>query len=295
MVKISSWVKVLGWGWAGVCAGCQSAQIVPPAIPAPSATIRYQVHNLPRSKVYTVLIPASKFAIVPAINPATASLEEFAQPQQSVAAINGGFFDPQNQQSTSYVVQQGQQVGDPTQNQRLIGNPDLAPYLGQILDRSEFRRYQCEQTQIRYAIARHSAEVPAGCRLLDALGAGPQLLPELTLQQEGFTATDADGNLIRDALGSSQPNARSAVGITAAGDILLAMAAQKPEVSPSGLSLPELAAFLNSQGAKTALNLDGGSSSALFYNQQTVYGKLDASGAPIQRPVKSVLLVKPEP
>ncbi|MBW4464706.1 MAG: phosphodiester glycosidase family protein [Pegethrix bostrychoides GSE-TBD4-15B] len=275
------------------------SQTKPPVAQASTpAPIRYQIHDLPRSQVHTVLIPAdSGFAVMPALSPQTASLETFLPQQSAIAAINGGFFDPQNQQTTSYVIQQGRLVGDPTQNQRLMGNPDLAPYLDQILDRSEFRRYQCRSanqvSQIQYAIARHRDAVPPDCQLLEALGAGPQLLPDLTLEPEGFTTTDTSGNLIRDALGSRQPNARSAVGITAAGDILLVMAAQKPEMTPSGLSLSELADFLKDQGAKTALNLDGGSSSTLFYQQQTVYGKLNADGKPVQRPVKSVLLVKP--
>ena len=228
---------------------------------------------------------------MPAISPETASLQTFIQQHRAIAAINGGFFDPQNQQSTSYVMLQGNWVADPTQNQRLMENPDLAPYLDKILNRSEFRRYQCGS--LRYAIARRQEAVPSGCRLLDALGAGPQLLPELTLEQEGFTAKDAEGNVIRDALGSSQPNARSAVGITADGSLLWVMVAQKPDVTPSGLSLPELAAWMKRQGAEAALNLDGGSSSALIYKQQSIHGKLDSDGTPIQRPVKSVLLLAP--
>jgi len=288
-------VRYVVIGWLVACAGCQIPPGIPPTSTAASTatthpTVQYQVHDLPRSKVYTVLIPAnSEFAVLPAISAETASLEQFVQQHSALAAINGGFFDPQNQQSTSYVMLQGKWIGDPTQNQRLMGNPDLAPYLEQILNRSEFRRYQCDRLQ--YAIARHDAEVPSGCQLLEALGAGPQILPELTLEPEGFTARAADGAVIRDALGSSQPNARSAVGITADGSLLWVMAAQKPGITPSGLSLPELATFLKSQGAETAINLDGGSSSALVYEQQSIHGKLDANGEPIQRPVKSVLLL----
>lgn len=278
------------------CASCQmppSINATSSAAPAPSPAIQYQVHDLPRAKLYSLLIPPSDFSVTPALSPETARLESFGQQQRAIAAINGGFFDPQNQQSTSYVMQQGEWVADPTHNQRLMNNPDLAPYLDKILNRSEFRRYQCEH--LRYAIARHREPAPSGCRQLDTLGAGPQLLPELTLDQEGFTATDSTGNLVRDALGSSQPNARSAVGITADGRLLWVMVAQKPGMTPSGLSLPELAAFMKSQGAETALNLDGGSSSALLYRQQTVHGKLDADGNPIRRPVKSVLLLSPLP
>lgn len=256
-----------------------------------SVTPQYTVTSLSTSEVHVLRIPTGLYEVVPAVVAETADLNTFAQQHNAIAVLNGGFFDPQNQQSTSYVTIQGQLVADPRQNERLINNPDLAPYMAKILNRSELRRYQCNQTQ-RYAIALHSEPVPAGCELLDALGAGPQLLPELTSEQEGFTATDATGTVIRDALGSSQPNARTAVGITQTGDLLWVMAAQKPGVNPSGLSLPEMAEFLQTLGAKAALNLDGGSSSALFYAGTTVHGKLDAEGNPVMRPVKSVLLLR---
>lgn len=45
---------------------------------------------------------------------------------------------------------------------------------------------------------------------VDASGGGPSLLPELTSVLEGFV----DNANRRDALGSTQPNARTAMGIT---------------------------------------------------------------------------------
>ncbi len=260
---------------------------------AEATPFRYQVYALPTSDVHTVEIPSgSQFLVTPAIAAETAHLEAFAQQNRAVAVLNGGFFDPQNQKSTSYVVQNQQLMGDPTENERLMQNPDLTAYLKKILDRTEFRRYQCGSIQ-QYDIALHSQPVPEGCQLVDALGAGPRLLPELTSEQEGFTATNADGAVIRDALGSTQPNARTAIGITADGGLLWVMAAQKPGLPHSGLSLSELAAFMQRQGIEKAMNLDGGSSSALFYRGETIHGKIDAQGNPIARPVKSVLLLQP--
>lgn len=258
------------------------------------AALRYTLESLPKSDIYTLVIPPGQFTVTTAIAPETATLETFAQQHQAIAVLNGGFFDPQNQLSTSYVIRQGALVADPRQNPRLINNPDLTPYLDQILNRSEFRRYRCE-SGIQYGIVLHSSPTPTGCTLLDALGAGPQLLPSLTLEQEGFAATASDGTVIRDALGSSQPNARTAVGLTQDGSVVWVMAAQKPNVSGTGVTLSELAALLKARGAVTALNLDGGSSSALFYQGTTHYGKIDAQGNRIQRPVKSVLVVQPNP
>jgi hypothetical protein len=126
-------------------------------------------------------------------------------PDCAVAALNAGFFDPSNGLTTSYVTVDGTLVADPRQNQRLVGNPDLAPYMEQILNRSEFRRYDCGGTP-RYAITLHQEPTPAGCTLVDAVGAGPQLLPQHTAEAEGFVDTSVTP--VRDALGSQAANAR---------------------------------------------------------------------------------------
>ncbi|XQQ05584.1 MAG: phosphodiester glycosidase family protein [Leptolyngbya sp. IPPAS B-1204] len=223
---------LIGAGVVGL-AGC-AVQSSPSPLMASSPTasrsaeLHYTVTSLPTSEVHVLRIPAaSAYQVVPAVAPEIADLATFAQQYDAIAVLNGGFFDPQNQKSTSYVTLQGQQVADPRQNERLVNNPDLIPYMDQILNRSELRRYRCTQN-LRYAIALHRDPIPTNCELLDALGAGPQLLPELTSELEGFTATDATGTVIRDALGSRQPNARTAVGLTPDGDMLWVMAAQKP-------------------------------------------------------------------
>jgi hypothetical protein len=261
-------------------------------LPAPKQDIRYDSHKLEQSVVHTLLIPASsRFSLTPAVSQQLSTLESFAQKHRAVAAINGGFFDPANQKSTSIVVVQGQLVADPSQNERLMNNPKLAPYLKKILNRTEFRRYLCGQT-VRYDIALHTEPPLPGCRLVDALGGGPRLLPELTLVQEGFLDF-SNGEVIRDPLRSSQPNARTAVGITRDGSLLWVIVAQKPEApTTSGMSLQALAAFMETLGVEKAMNLDGGSSSSLYYKGKTRYGKVNENGNPVRRPVKSVLLVQ---
>ncbi|MEH2256153.1 phosphodiester glycosidase family protein [Nostoc sp.] len=262
---------------------------IPTIAASPAKTIRYFDRTLPQSIAHIVLIPAnSKFLVTPALSQKVATVEEFAQKHQAVAILNAGFFDPANQKTTSYIVRQGKLIADPKENERLVNNPNLKSYLGKIFNRTEFRRYLCGQT-IRYSIALHSQSPPAGCQLVDAIGAGPRLLPELTLEKEGFV----DNANKRDALGSNQPNARTAVGITRDGSVILVMVAQKP-LAPvnSGISLPALADLMKTLGADQAMNLDGGSSSSLYYNGKTFYGKVNLEGNSIKRPVKSVLLVQ---
>ncbi|WP_414581170.1 phosphodiester glycosidase family protein [Scytonema sp. PCC 10023] len=263
--------------------------VVPKETSLSEKTIRYEQQTLAQSKVHVLLIPSqSRFLVTPALSPHLNTVEEFAQKHRAVAIINGGFFDPNNQKTTSVVVLQGKLVADPRQNERLVNNPNLKPYLAKILNRSEFRRYLCGQT-VRYDIVLRNAPPPTGCQLIDALGGGPQLLPELTLEQEGFV----DSAHSRDALGSTQLNARTAVGITRDGSIVLVMVAQKPKTpTNSGMSLSALADFLKSLGVQKAMNLDGGSSSSLYYNGKSFYGKVDLDGNFIKRPVKSVLIVQ---
>ena len=257
-----------------------------PANPQPPV-LQYRVESLPNAIVHTLTIPR-QFPIGVALSPRLDRLEVMARSQNAVAALNGGFFDPVNQQSTSFVASQGEWVADPRQNLRLMENPDLARYLQQILDRSEFRQYQCGQ-QLQAAIVPHHAPLPNSCQLRVAVGGGPQLLPILAAAAEGFW-DEAAG---RDAIGLHQPNARTAIGLTQAGDVLWVMVAQRPEApSASGMSLLGLADYLDRLGVMQALNLDGGSSSSFYYQGQTVYGKVDLQGNRVQRAVKSALLVQ---
>lgn len=263
----------------------------------PSPELRISQYSLPRSTVHVVVIPTAvpqRFAIEPVLAQGLELLEGWARQSNAIAALNGGFFDPANRQSISYVIQQGEITADPRQNQRLVANPSLAPDLEQIFNRAEFRHYRCGVSN-RYAIAPHRDPAPLGCQIETALGAGPQLLPELTLEAEAFLSV-SNGTVIRDPLGYSRPNARSAVGILANGDVVWVMAAQQLEApGSSGLSLPELADFMRSLGAVTAMNLDGGSSAAIYANGLTVYGKVNEAGNPVVRPIKSMLVVRSLP
>ncbi|MDX2229368.1 MAG: phosphodiester glycosidase family protein [Leptolyngbyaceae cyanobacterium bins.349] len=266
---------------------------VPIASPAPfpAKQLEYNLHQQAGAIVHTLKIPAdSQFIVTTAIANPPQTVEEFAASTQAIAVLNGGFFDPKNQKSTSAVFQNGKQVAKPEDNERLMTNPDLLPYLDKILNRSEFRRYQCGAI-VQYDIAFRQGLPPGECQLQDALGAGPQLLPFLTSVPEGFLVVE-NGQTSRDALGQNQPNARSAIGLLRDGSILWVLVAQRPQAANSGLSLPELAEFMKKMGVEKGLNLDGGSSTSMFFQGETFYGKVNSAGDAIARPVKSVLLVQ---
>ena len=251
--------------------------------------VSYQSYSRLNSVVHVVKIPPNSDRLVTTrVTSTLQPLKSFLN-NQEVAAINGGYFDPNNQQTTSYVIKQSKLVADPRLNSRLIDNLNVANYLGKILNRAEFRRYQCADHNV-YDIVTHRTPITPGCELIDALGAGPQLLPSDTSVAEGFTDYQ-NGKLVRNAIGSNSANARSAVGITEDGEVMLAMVEQ---ISPrdSGFSLADLAVFMQDLGAIKAMNLDGGSSTSLYYRGRTYYGKLNPEGNLVKRSLKSILVVK---
>lgn len=253
--------------------------------------LSYRTHELAQATVHVVQLPADAPLSIAVADELT-TVEAFAQRENALAVLNGGFFDPQNGLTTSHLMVDGQQVGNPADNQRLIGNPALQSYLPKILDRSELRAYQCNASEgLRYDITFHRAAPPDNCAIAHALGAGPQLIPRNTSTIEAFTDYQG-GELIRDAIGSVRPNARSAIALKQDNSMLLLMAAQR--LDAPGLTLFELAEFATSLGATKLLNLDGGSSSSLYYDGQTHLGRLDADGNAIQRPVKSVIVIGKE-
>lgn len=256
--------------------------------------LSYQTLQEEQYTLHTVTIPRdSDYLVSPVISGNLQPITDFAQEHNLLAAINGGYFDPVNQKTTSMIVKRSQIVADPHLNERLVDNPDLKPYLNQIFNRAEFRRYLCAGTT-QYDIQLHSAPIPQGCTLVDALGGGPGLLPQNTAETEAFL-TYKQGQKIRDAIGNDSLNARSAVGITKDGNVILAMVAQQSNQPGSGISIPQLGSALAKLGAVKAMNLDGGSSASLYYDNQAIYGKIDQKGREVIRPIKSVLSVIKQP
>jgi len=116
-------------------------------------------------------------------------------------------------------------------------------------------------------------------------------LPNATLAEEGFLEI-RNQKVVRDPLGINQLNARSAIGITRNNTIIWVMVAQKPDRANSGMTVQELTDFMKTLGVEQAMNLDGGSSSSLYYQGKTINGKVK-DGKPIQRSIKSALLIQP--
>ncbi|HIK44679.1 MAG TPA: phosphodiester glycosidase family protein, partial [Leptolyngbyaceae cyanobacterium M65_K2018_010] len=180
-----------GCGAIGAGQGTPDLEARPADQVLPAQPPTYERVTLPRAIVHVVTIPDPvHYPLQVAVSPDLAPVDQLAAqvcPGEGcvIAAMNAGFFDPVNGLTTAYVVKDGVVVADPTHNPRLMDNPNLTAYLEQILNRSEFRRYDCGGSP-QYAITAHRQPPPAGCRLVDAVGAGPQLLPLDTSVAEGF-------------------------------------------------------------------------------------------------------------
>ncbi len=201
----------------------------------------------------------------------------------AIVAVNGGFFNLSDGESTSYITINEKSMCEPKENKALIENPKLKAFLPQIFDRSEIRFLRTESKKSVVQIVRHSEPVPKGMKLEGALQGGPQLLPQLTSEKEAFVRKDANGKFA-DSIGTAMKAARTAIGITSDGivKILCAEGGKKAEFA-QGVSLKDLAELFKKLGCTQALNLDGGTSTTMVVNLEYVRNeklkdKLDTAG-----------------
>lgn len=281
-----------------------AANAKPKAVSLKAQPLKIEKKQFPQGLLYVFTVsPHSGYKVIPALSKTLAAIDSqiwqnIGKTRKPVFLLNGGYFDPTNSLTTSFVFQGGILTADPRINPHLVNNPKLLPILPKIFNRSEFRMLLCQsasgQFQTRYDIAPHNAPIQNHCLLQSSLGAGPALLPVLNGLEEGFLDYNAAGKLTRDPIGVCARNARSAVGLTDNGTVVLMMGAQNPaKPSNSGFSLADMAGLMKARGVIKALSLDGGSSSSLFYENKPVFGKAASNGKVIKRSVKSVLMVVP--
>jgi hypothetical protein len=198
-----------------------------PARSSPVQKLMLEQKQFAQGKLYALKVPKSSgYRVVPVLSKTLANIESPLWQNASglkkpIFLINGGFFDPNNSLTTSFVFNKGMLTGDPRINPQLMNNPKLVPYLPKIFNRSEFRVYLCQKQQgvfeTEYDIVPHNEPIPATCLLQDSLGAGPALLPKLEDFNEGFVDYNASGKITRDPVGVCSKNARSVVGLTKQG------------------------------------------------------------------------------
>jgi len=125
---------------------------------------------------------------------------------------------------------------------------------------------------------------PAGAKLwnaVHAIGGSPVLIKD-----NQINITDKEELIEID---NSSSRARSAIGYTASGKIILLAVEGNNSSGGTGLNLVELAGMMKEMGCAGALNLDGGGSTTLFVNGQQTVKPSDAAG---ERPVMSAIIIK---
>ncbi|MBR6163122.1 phosphodiester glycosidase family protein [bacterium] len=203
--------------------------------------------------------------------------------QKYTLVVNGGFFDGKNKKSVSYVTIDGEMVANPQNNENLTCNKFLEPYMGKILNRSEFRVYDFQGHNV-YDIVPHNTAVPVNCTLKHSLQAGPALVPELRLEEEFFIVKDENGKIISESASALHKYARTAIGIKE-NDIYIFIATDK-----APMTLAEMSDLAKKWGMEKALGLDGGGSTSIDFGELHIITKTSDTQE-TGRKVKSFLII----
>ena len=208
----------------------------------------------------------------------------------SILTINTGFFDPKNQKTISYIINDSQTVEDPLFNDSLMTNPVLRRNMKKILNRTEFRILDCD-SKLKYEIAQHNANVDFLCSVVTSAQGGPQLLPNLRLEEEFFIVKDADGNIVRESASVLHKTPRTLVGIKN-----LAKNQQEMHIfivtNEHPMDIYEARDLCKKYGLDTAMAFDGGSSTSLNYKKIQVVSTQDSGDT--GRALKSFMVVQPK-
>lgn len=252
----------------------------------------------------------ARFVVKPIVAETRATTSSLTINSEALAGINGGYFNLTDGVSASYVVVDGKQVLDPTENQALVDNPRLKPFLAQIFDRSELRIYgsiDTEATNFKGQVTPHGSPCYKEMKLISSIQGGPALLPSITSEKGAFVRREKNGKAT-DSIGTNRKAARTAVGLTGDGGIvLLVVEGSRGKEFSAGATLKELAQLLKEIGCVEALNLDGGTSTTMVVKDPS--GQVLTPGSrrgraldkgysllfanEIERKVKSVLAVMP--
>lgn len=156
------------------------------------------------------------------------------------------------------------------------------PAGGMVISGNGRRAETLQKVPLGRQVTLSYATRPSWPKLKHALGGGPLLLAGgkivLNAAAEGFRSDVANGR-----------RPRTAVGIRADGRIVIATVEGPPLGRGSGMTLAELARFMQKLEAQAAMNLDGGSSTTLIVENKVI--TKCSSGSP--RLVNNALVVAP--
>ncbi len=186
---------------------------------------------------------------------------EVHQKSGAILTVNGGFFDPQNKKTVSYVTSDGHLSADPLFNENLFTDQTVRKNLDKILNRSEFRILECFDG-FRFEIAQHKSPVDFECQLQNAIQGGPLVYPQLQLEEEFFIVKDENGNIIRESASVLHRVPRTIIGFKDKELHFLIFTDNHPA------TLEEVSEYCNTLGFDRAMALDGGGSTSMNYKDK---------------------------
>jgi len=208
----------------------------------------------------------------------------------SLLTINAGFFDPKNQKTISYIVADSQMAEDPIFNENLMTNPVLRQNMQKILNRTEFRILDCD-SKLKYEIAQHNSNIDFMCSVVNSAQGGPQLLPQLRLEEEFFIVKDDDGNIIRESASVLHKTARTLIGIKN-----LDNGKQEAHIfivtNAHPMDIYEARDLCKSYDLDSAMAFDGGSSTSFDYKKIHVTSTQESGDT--GRALKSFMIIQPK-
>lgn len=207
---------------------------------------------------------------------------------ESLLTINTGFFDPKNQKTISYIVNDYQTVEDPLFNENLMMNPVLRQNLKPIINRTEFRVLNCDD-KLKYEIAPHNSKVDFLCSIKTSAQGGPQLLPTLRLEEEFFIVKDKEGNIIRESASVLHKTPRTIIGLKSTNK-----GEQEVHIfiitNENPMDIYEARDLCLNEGLDSAMAFDGGSSTSFNYKKISVTSTQDSNDT--GRALKSFMIIK---
>lgn len=195
--------------------------------------------------------------------------------------VNAGFFDPKNSKTVSYVIIDGNVVLNPMNNDKLVQNKALNPFLGKILNRSEFRIIKNKKGEIYFDIAPHHDGLENGDVLKHSIQAGPMLVPSLRLEEEFFVLTE-NGKVITESASALHKHPRTAIGIKNNEPYIFIVTDKAP------MTLKELSELAKKYEMDKAMAFDGGGSTSFDSNDLHIISDKDDTA----RKLKSFLILK---
>ena len=199
--------------------------------------------------------------------------------------LNGGFFDMKTGGEISYVIIDGKEVQSPYNNDKLINDLEQAERLDAVLSRGEFRILEKNSNgKLKFEIARHDAPVKNGYTIKHSLQAGPVIAPKMDLVGESFVKYNDKGRVTFEAASATKRRERTVLALK--GHHLYAIVF----TDVNKKTMNELRFYCNKKRFKHALALDGGGSTAVYFDDIEIYseGTKQNQG----RKVKSLLVIE---